>query len=264
MPFVSIRDLKTAYETRGPAGGAPVLLIHGLGNSSLVWADTARRLAEAGYLAVAADCRGHGATSKPEGPYLIEHMADDWAFLHAALGLSPAHWVGSSMGGAIAMALALRHPERVRSLALVDTWPRTDAAFARLLRERLAVLETKGPDAYARLAYPQVYGEAYRRAHPEAFEAFRARVAKADARALREAILALGRHDLDGRLGAIRAPTTVMVGDADTLLPPRHSGAIAAAVPGARLVRFAGVGHMPMVEAPTEFLGALLDHLRRS
>jgi 3-oxoadipate enol-lactonase len=264
MPTAPIRDLKMAYDSRGPAAGPPVLLVHGLGNSSLVWADTTRRLAEAGYRAVVGDCRGHGATSKPRGPYAVELMADDWAFLHAWLGLPPAHWVGASMGGAVALAAALRHPARVRSLVLVDSWARTDAEFARVLRERLATLDAQGLEAYARLAYPQAYGEPFRRAHPEAFEAFRARVLRSDVPALREAILALERLDLSADLGRVRAPTTVIVGEVDALLPPRHSEAIADAVPGARLVRLPGVGHLPMVESFGDFLGALLDHLKRA
>jgi pimeloyl-ACP methyl ester carboxylesterase len=263
MPTAPVRDIEMAYDAAGPAGGLPILLVHGLGNSSLVWQGAAAGLAAAGHRAVTGDCRGHGATSKPDGPYAIEQMADDWAALHAHLGLAPAHWVGSSMGGAIAMAAALRHPARVSSLVLVDTWPKTDAAFAAVLAERLRVLGTEGIDAYARLAYPQAFGEAHRAAHPEAYEGYRARVAQTDQRALALAVAALERHDLLARLPEIRVPTTVMVGEADTLLPPRHSETIAARVPGARLVRFPGVGHLPMLEAPDAFLREMLDHLRR-
>ena len=264
MPTAPVRDIEMAYEAAGPTGGAPVLLLHGVGNSSLVWRQTAAGLAAAGYLAIAADSRGHGASSKPDGPYSIEQMADDWAALHAHLGLAPAHWVGSSMGGAIAMAAALRHPDRVASLVLVDTWPKTDAAFAAVLAERLRVLREEGIDAYARLAYPQAFGAAYRAAHPEAYEGYRARVAQTDQRALAFAVRALEHHDVLGRLDEIRVPTTVVVGEADTLLPPRHSEAIAAAIPGARLVRFPDIGHLPMLETPEAFLRELLDHLRRA
>lgn len=264
MATVKVRDLEMAYTLSGPDGGAPVLLIHGLGNSSLVWADTAPVLAAAGFRVVAADCRGHGLSSKPAGPYAIEQMADDWAGLHGHLGLAPAHWVGSSMGGAIAMAAALRHPGRVRSLALVSTWGRTDRAFADILAARVAALQGQGIEAYARLAFPQAFGERYRRAHPDAFEAYRSRVAQVDVPALEAAVGALERHDVAARLKEIGVPTTVMVGDEDALLPPRYSEALAAAIPGARLVRFPGAGHLPMIEAAADFQRALLGHLARS
>ncbi len=264
MPTAAVRDIEMAYESAGPIGGAPLLLVHGLGNSSLVWQGAVPGLVAAGCRAVTGDCRGHGGTSKPEGPYSIEQLADDWAALHAHLGLAPAHWIGSSMGGAIAMAAALRHPARVASLILVDAWAKTDAAFAAVLAERVEVLTTQGIDAYARLAFPQAFGETYRTAHPEAFELYRARVAKTDVRALTIAAGALTRHDLKDRLGEIRVPATVIVGEADALLPPRHSEAIAAGIPGARLVRVPEVGHLPMVEAPETFEAAVLEHLRRA
>lgn len=264
MPTAHVRDIEMAYDATGPETGAPVLLIHGLGNASLVWQGTVPALAAAGYRAIAADCRGHGASSKPDGPYSIEMMADDWAALHEHLALAPAHWVGSSMGGAIAMAAALRHPARVASLVLVDTWPKTDAAFAAILAERVRVLVEEGIDAYARLAFPQAFGATYRAEHPEAFGPYRDRVAKTNVKALTTAVGALERHDLESRLAEIRVPTTVIVGEADTLLPPRHSEAIARAIPGARLLRFPEVGHLPMVEAPDAFHRAALEHLRRA
>ncbi len=262
MPTTFVRDLSVHYEEAGPAGGVPVLLVHGLGSSSALWAGVLPRLAALGYRVVAADCRGHGATSKPPGPYSIDQMADDWAALQAALRLPPAHWVGVSMGGAIALAAALRHPALVRSLALVDTWARTDADFAALLHARLAALDAGGPDAYAEYAFPQVYSDGYRRAHPEALDLYRDRVRQLVPPALRAAVGALLGHDVEARLGEIRVPTTVLVGEADALLPPRHSQAVASGIPGARLVRFPDVGHLPMVEAPDAFLDALAAHLR--
>jgi pimeloyl-ACP methyl ester carboxylesterase len=263
MPTELIGDLRMHYVEAGPRRGAPVMLVHGLGGSSAVWSETLGALAAAGYRAVAVDCRGHGESGKPARPTSIGQMAEDVAGLHSFLALEAAHWVGSSMGGAISMAAALAHPEQVRSLSLVDTWARTDPEFAALLDQRLAALDGPEPalETYARLAFLQAHSERFRRAHPEAFEVYRARVAQADRPALRAAIGALRAHDLDARLGQIRVPTTVMVGEADTLTPPRHAEHIASRIPFAKLVRFPEVGHLAMVEAHADFWSALETHL---
>lgn len=263
MPTELIGDLALHYVEAGPRRGTPVMLLHGLGGSSALWGETSSALAAAGYRTVALDCRGHGESGKPAHATSIAQMAEDAAALHSLLALEAAHWVGSSMGGAISMAVALARPGQVRSLALVDTWARTDPAFAALLDQRLAALDGPEPalEAYARVAFPQAHGARFRRAHPEAFDAYRARVALSDRSALRAAIGALRAHDLDARLGEIRVPTAVMVGEDDTLTPPRHAERLAAAIPFAKLVRFPEVGHLPMVEAQADFSRALLAHL---
>jgi 3-oxoadipate enol-lactonase len=263
MPTELIGDLRLHYVEAGPRRGTPVMLVHGLGGSSAVWSETLGALAAAGYRAVAVDCRGHGESGKPAGRTSIGQMTEDVAALHSFLALEPAHWVGSSMGGAISMTAALAHPEQVRSLSLVGTWARSDPEFLALLDQRLAALDGPEPalEAYARVAFPQAHGERFRRAHPEAFDVYRARIALSNRPALRAAIGALRPHDIDARLGQIRVPATVMVGEADTLTPPRHAERIASGIPFAKLVRFPEVGHLPMVEAHADFWRALQAHL---
>jgi pimeloyl-ACP methyl ester carboxylesterase len=263
MPTELIDDLQLHYLEAGPRRGTPVMLVHGLGGSCALWTETLDALAAAGYRAVAVDCRGHGESGKPAGPASIGQMTEDVVALHRSLALEPAHWVGSSMGGAISMTAALTHPEQVRSLALADTWARSDPEFLALLDQRLAALDGPEPalEAYARVAFPQAHGERFRRTHPDAFAAYRARIALSDRPSLRAAMGALRGYDIDARLGQIRVPTTVMVGEADTLTPPRHAERIAAGIPFAKLVRFPEAGHLPMVEAHADFWRALQEHL---
>lgn len=240
--------------------GSPLLLLHGLGGSHEMWLSIFPDLARA-YRVIAADHRGHGASDKPRGPYTIPLFASDWLALMDALRVDRAHVVGLSMGGAIAMHLALARPERVASLALVDTWGFPHPDFLALLRRRLERLAAGDLAAYAEEAIPQVYSPAFIAANPQALADYRARVTRLDPDSLRAAVGACMTHDMRGRVGEIRTRTLVMVGSEDRLLPPYHSEYLARSIPGARLAVIQGSGHIPHLEQPSEFLKRLTGFL---
>ena len=108
------------FQVLGRRGAPPVLLIAGLGQELTGW--TLQRLAFASrYCTIAFDNRGVGRSDKPAGAYSLIEMADDAVAVLDALGIDSAHVVGLSMGGAIGQVLAVRHPDRLRSLTLVCT-----------------------------------------------------------------------------------------------------------------------------------------------
>ena len=118
MPTVRVNDIDMYYEIHGE--GEPLVLIAGLNSDHTLYRQIIPRLAQS-YKVAAFDNRGVGQTDKPDIPYSIEKMADDTAGLLNALGIEQAHILGTSMGGRIATALALRHPQQVKSLILVST-----------------------------------------------------------------------------------------------------------------------------------------------
>src|SRR5437870_12883303 len=128
MATAKVDSIELYYEEHGRGG--PLLLIMGLAADSTAWMfqvpDFARR-----YRTIAFDNRGVGRSSRPPGPYTIHQMADDAAGLLDALRIARAHVLGVSMGGSIAQALALRHPERARGLVRARTYPDPDAAVER-------------------------------------------------------------------------------------------------------------------------------------
>src|SRR5262249_7867601 len=130
MPAIALADVSLHYETRGPEQGAPIVLLHGLGSSSSDWALQLPPLA-ARRRGIAPDLRGHGRSSRPRGRLTVASMSDYVARLLAALGAPPAHVVGLSLGGCVALALALDRPDRVRSLTLVNAFARPAAAGPR-------------------------------------------------------------------------------------------------------------------------------------
>src|ERR1700691_1665258 len=122
MPLTVVNGIELYYESHG--SGDPLLLIGGLGLAVSEMQPLIEALA-AGQRVIAVDNRGAGRSAKPPGPYAIEQLADDAAALAADLGVSRADVLGISMGGRIAMSLALDHPGFVDRLMLVSTAPRT-------------------------------------------------------------------------------------------------------------------------------------------
>jgi pimeloyl-ACP methyl ester carboxylesterase len=250
---VKAGDVELWVERRGQ--GPEVLLIAGLGDPAEAWQPQLEGLADR-YRLTAFDNRGAGRTPMPDGPLSAATMADDAAALLRALGVPTAHVAGFSMGSAIAQELALRHPAVVRSLVLVSTYARPDALwraqldFWRWLAEvapsERAFFEAfftwvYTPRAHADGSVDQIIEEAMAFPHQSSLEAFQAQV---------DVCLA---HDTADRLSQIGAPTLVLAGELDTILPPRVGHAVAAGIPEARFEVMPGEAHQPFQEVPDEF-----------
>ena len=251
---INIGDVELWTERRGQ--GPDVLLIAGLGDPAEAWQPQLDRLSDR-YLVTAFDNRGAGRTPLGEGHHLsATTMANDAAALLGALGVSNVHVAGFSMGSAIAQELALRHPELVRSLVLVSTYARPDALFrsqlnfwrwlAEVAPSEHAFFEAfftwvYTPRAHADGTVDQIVEEALAFPHQQPVEAFQAQV---------DVCLA---HDTSDRLAEIAAPTLVLSGELDLILPPRFGRSVAAGIPNAHFDVMAGEAHQPFQEVPDEF-----------
>lgn len=251
MPFAQIDHSKIYYAER-PGAGRPVVFLHGAAANHLVWGAQLRELGQT-HRAIALDLPGHGR-SDPPGRDTIEGYRDDLLGLLDALAIDRAVVVGHSMGGAIALALALAHPDRVAGLGLVGTGAR--------LRVLPAILEgIQSPAGYARIA-ELVVDHSYAagldaRLRERALAEFRScppAVAHADFSACDE-------FDVMARLGEIRAPTLVVCGSEDRMTPVKYSEFLAAHIPRARLVVLEGASHSAMLEQPDALNEALADFL---
>jgi pimeloyl-ACP methyl ester carboxylesterase len=246
-------DVELWTERRGH--GPDVLLIAGLGDPAEAWQPQLDGLSDR-YLLTAFDNRGAGRTPFDGGRLSPATMADDAAALLRALGVPSAHVTGFSMGSAVAQELALRHPELVRSLVLVGTYARPDALwrsqleFWRWLAEAApserAFFEgfftwVYTPRAHADGTVGQIVEEALAFPHKQPVEAFQAQV---------DACIA---HDTEDRLAEIAAPTLVLSGELDIILPPHFGRSVAAEIPNARFEVMPGEAHQPFQEVPDEF-----------
>lgn len=258
MPQISVNNVTLHYTESGQ--GTPLLLLHGVGGSHEIWLPVIPELAKS-HRVIAADHRGHGKSAKPRGSYSIRLFAEDWVALMEAFRIDRAHVLGLSMGGAIAMQLAAEHSQRVQSLVLVDTWAFPHPDFLAMLRQRLEALATGDLAAYAEAVIPQLYSPEFIRANPKALADYRARATSLDPGTLRSSVQACMVHDMLGRLQTIKAPTLVLVGSEDRLLPPFHSEYLQRAIPGARLSVIKASGHFPHLERPREFFQAVTEFL---
>jgi pimeloyl-ACP methyl ester carboxylesterase len=266
MPRISVSGISLFYQDLGAREADPVVLIMGWGGDHTAWAFQMPALAES-YRVIAPDNRGSGQSDQPDFPYSITGMADDVAGLLAELGVARAHVCGASMGGMIAQELALRHPERVRTLQLHCTLARPDAYGTLLVETLLRVHAREDREEWARAMLPWIISRKTVRERPEFVQLMLQRALDnpypTSYTGLRRQAEAIGAHDTLERLGAIRVPTLITVGTEDILVPPAFSREIQARLPEASLVLVPDAGHVHFLEQPQAFNDAMLGFLAK-
>ena len=239
MPHTSVNGVQLYYEERG--SGTPILGIHGAGSSALVWEDAAEKLAERGR-ALTYDRRGCTRSERP-GPYEVTSVAehaDDALALLTSLGANPAIVIGRSYGGTIALDLAIRHPEAVLGLALLEAGPiglspEYDAWFDELRRSVETTATERGVDRVGETLLRAVFG-----AWEELPEAFR-EIFTANGQALLAEIRG-GESTDTSCLADIHAPALVVTAEDSPAEFRLVSEAVGRAIPNARSVVVGG-GH---------------------
>ncbi len=269
MTFVRGADgTRIHYRVTGRPGAPAILFIQGLGADKNGW--NLQRLGTAPwYRAVALDNRGAGRSDKPHGAYSLEDMADDAIAVLDHAGVDTAHVVGASMGGAISQILAVKYPDRVRSLTLACTAGRNHPWREELLVSwRDAALE-RGISSMGQEAARWVIGpRSFRRLLPALGwlgPLALGRPAHAFAAQCDAILNATERHEeLVAQLPDITVPTLVMVGNQDILTPRGDSEELAERIPTAELVVISGAAHGFMVEHASTFNRVLLEFLGRA
>jgi len=246
--FVDVSGARVAVHALGE--GPPAVFVHGYPFDHRMWLDVlASPLASTNRL-VAVDLRGHGMSPwARDAVHTMERFADDVAAAIEALGSGPAHVVGSSMGGYVALALCERRPDLVRSLALVDSRAAADTEAGkegRLAAMAAAVNDGRRAVAVAMLErlLPRDADLTVRARIVTMIEAQPVETMVADLRGMR------ARADRTALLGSIAVPALVVVGALDEITPPDEAARMAQALAGARLVVVPDRGHMVPMEAP--------------
>lgn len=292
MPEVNVNDLTIAYETIGSENDIPLLLIAGLTSQMVTWPDEfCSRLVDAGHFVIRFDNRDCGLSSKidsggvpdvealmadhhagkpVEAPYSLSDMAADAVGLLDKLGLDRVHVCGLSMGGMIGQLMAVEYPERVASLismmsstgnpglpeptpeaaqAMLSMPPRERGDYVRYLTGVYRAF-AGGSQAFDEALAKAIAGQAYDRSFY--LMGFARQMA---------AIIASGNRE--EKLSRVTAPTLVIHGTSDSLVPIDHGRAIAEAIPGAELVSIEQLGHgLTFPALWDEIIAAIASHTR--
>lgn len=263
MPTIFANGRRLYYEEFGK--GDPVAFLSGLGGDHRAFAVSVRALAGR-FRAMALDHRDVGRSDRAEGDYTIADMAEDVAAWFDTLDLPPVHVVGQSLGGLVAQELAIRRPEKVRSLTLVSTHAGTSAWKKAVIESWVAIKRLSDPAGFTRATLPWLVAPGFYKnealieglirfadrnewpQQPEAFE--------------RQARAAVGYKAHDG-LRTLGIPTLVLVGELDIVNPPDVARDLADRIPGARFEVIPGVGHLPHVEDNATFRKMVEDFIGR-
>ncbi len=262
MPKVKVNGINIYYEIHGE--GEPLLLITGLSADITSWAFQTHEFAQK-YKVIVFDNRGVGQTDTPDIPYTAEMMADDTAGLLQALDIPAAHILGLSLGSFIAQEIAIKYPEKVKSLILAGSASQMPAR-TKFVEKSWGTLLQKGADVetFYTIMFPYMWtnrvfdnpdhlqmlmdgciGNPY----PQPTHAF-----------LRQLDVCLA-HDTRDRLSQISAKTLVLVGSEEILLPVEVSERLSKGISNSKLVVLEGGGHGFMVEISDKVNSAVLEFL---
>ena len=263
MRTTTAGDITLYYEQHGQ--GPDLVLIGGLTSDHQIWRSALRTFSQH-YRVLIFDNRGAGQSSSPDYPYTIEMMANDTLNLMDALHIKKAHILGHSMGGGIAMQLALLAPDRVDKLILVSSRPKISAVAAMLfgMREKLQKLNVP-EELLAEYTMPILFGDRFlqnnmnikgfaqwtvRNPHPQTPIGYK------------HQLHASSTRDIIDELPNITADTLIINGTEDVLVPITYADKLSQQFPNARLALIPDCAHMPHVEQPEAFEKAVMGFIR--
>jgi len=265
VPQVEVDGLTINYEVQGQ--GEPLLLIPYTSADNASYAFQLPAYTEH-FTCVELDLPGSGESDKPAGPYSTEGYADQVAAFLGAIGIEQAHVAGVSLGAAVGMHLAARHPGRVRSLSLHSGWDRTDAYLQTVvdLWRTLAPLLPSVADVVIHAIFPFCFTPEMYVNRPEFVDTLMSFVRSRPAQpveaflAQTDAVLA---HDASAVLREIGAPTLITYGAHDLVCGARFAESLRSGIGGSELVVFEQLSHAGLHEDPETFNRATLDFLLR-
>jgi len=265
MPVVQANGIEMYYEAQGD--GEPLVLIPYLAADQACYAFQVAEYVKH-FTCYTVDLRGAGLSGKPDGEYTTELLAADVAAFMEAAGIERAHIAGLSLGAAVGMWLAAKHPDKVQSLSLHSAWHATDP-FLRGAVESWRIM-ARGLDNVTEMViagiFPWCFTPELYAARPEYVDSLaefvRSRPMPSVDAFLRQSGAVLG-HDASAALGAIEAPTLITFGERDQVTSTRFAGPLSEGIADSEVIVFANAAHAPIYEITEEFNQRTLDFLQR-
>lgn len=265
MPKVQANGITLNYDQQG--SGEPLILIPYLSADHACYAFQVAEYAKH-FTCISVDLRGSGESDKPDGEFSTELYADDIAALMQELGIARAHITGLSLGAAIGMWLAAKHPDKVKSLSLHSGWPKTDPYVKAVIEDWQVAAKAIGsvPEMMIKTMFPwcftpQLYATRYDYIQSLA-EFVRSRPPLSVDGYIRQADAVI-THDVESRLAEITAPTQVTFGRHDQITSLRFAEPLTSSIKNSELVVFEEASHAAIYECVEEFNQKTLDFLQR-
>jgi pimeloyl-ACP methyl ester carboxylesterase len=254
------------YEQQG--SGEPLILIPYLAADSACYAFQVADYAKH-FTCISIDPRGAGETDKPDSAYTTELMADDISGLMQAIGVDRAHISGISLGGAIGMWLAVKYPEKVKSLSIHSGWSKSDVFLKTVVESWLLLLKGTGnvPELIINGIFPWCFTPELYVNKPDYIESLAAFVRSRPPQPVEafirqtEAVIA---HDVESQLTKIKSPTQITFGRHDQVTSTRFAATLTDNIRGSELVIFEDCSHAPIYENVADFNQRTLEFLQRN
>ncbi len=266
MPYVEINDINVYYEFHGPSEGTPLVLIEGWGQALWTWFKQLPAFSQK-YRILIFDNRGVGRTSKPNNPYTVELLVDDTKSLMDELGIDKAHIYGMSMGGFIAQKFAISHPERILSLTIGMTNFGGNQAIPASGKVMSAIFahptETISKEEAIAIRRSVAWSSDFLANNPDLIRTMDRWIEENPQPEIarnNQANIGL-TIDIESEIKNISAPTLIMHGENDLIVPPKNSLMLHERIPNSELVHFKSAPHRIEVERAEDFNRIVLDFL---
>lgn len=235
-----------------------IVFINSLGTDMRIWVDVARVFRET-HRIIRYDLRGHGISDAPAAPYSLDDNVEDLIAILDEAGIERAVLVGVSVGGQIAMGLALRAPERVAGLVLCDTAAKIGSAER--WQERIEAVEAGGLDSVADSVVEVWFSRAFLETSKPELRLWRNLLTRTPIQGYLGTCAALRDTDIGNQVASIGQPTLCVCGDQDAATPPDVVRELAGMIPGAGFREIAHAGHLPCIEQPALMSNAISSFL---
>jgi len=247
------------YRIDGPDNAPWLVFSNSLATSLAMWDEQAAALKDQ-FRVLRYDQRGHGGTAAPDGRYPFDTLLADALGLLDALSIETAHFAGLSMGGATALGLAERHPDRFGRIIVADSPCQSTPQSSQQWEERIAVAQQQGIEALVEPTVARWFPADTVAKNPPHVDKVRAMIRGTPVNGFIGCAAALAAHDYASAIATVKLPVLFVAGEKDGATPAAMRK-LSDKLPGSRFVEFAGAGHISNMDRPAEFTGAVRDFL---
>jgi 3-oxoadipate enol-lactonase len=257
---INANGINVHYRIDGPVDGPWLMFSNSLATNLFMWDQQAVRLSRK-YRVLRYDQRGHGLSDAPQGRYSFDTLIADAVALMDSLGIERTHFCGLSMGGATAMGIAQRHPERLDMVVICDTPCASSPASAQQWKERIGVAKSQGMTALADATIARWFPAETVAAKPSYLANLRQMILSTPVDGFVGCAAALADHDFRPEVSAVPLPVLFLVGEKDGATPAAMRQ-LQTDLPGSRFIELSGAGHISNLDRPDAFNRAVEDFLR--